>query len=647
MSESKSYEPLDPSSEEQSSFNNNPDQNNNKKQIQHTTTIGTINTDVSKRASVMHNATSKKPLLPETKTTESNSATLGELYQYADTVDYIMMFIGFWAAVGSGFCQPAFCLLFGTALDDLNSAGDIQTKINTLCVWLVVLGIGNLITATVQTGCWGYTGERQAQKFREHYTRAVLRQEIGWFDSVGANQLATKLADLTGQLRDGMTYKTADFIQYSSQVIGAVVVGLALDPYVALIMFACTPLIGGTATVWVGAIADATKGSAELYAQAGGLATESLTNIRTVTALNAQPDVISNYRKFLLNVMEIGIQKGLRVGMATGLLWFVVLCTYAITLWYGSIQIADTIEYGYTDYPRAQTGGKVYAAFFACLMGAFGIGQIAPPVAAFTSARVAAKSFLEIIRREPLIDGLSLEGEKPEQRPTGEVELNDVVFAYPSRPEITVCKGYNLKILPGESCALVGASGSGKSTVINLLLRFYDPNSGVVRLDGRNIKELNTRWLRAQIGYVGQEPVLFSGSIADNIAYGLDATFAPELAVIDSATASPSEIDRARQILRERVIEAATQANAHAFIAALPQGYETDVGGSGSSMSGGQKQRIAIARALIKKPAVLLLDEATSALDAVSEKIVQESIDKLQKSKTQTTIIIAHRYVFL
>ena len=327
-----------------------------------------------------------------------------------------------------------------------------------------------------------------------------------------------------------------------------------------------------------------------------------------------------------------------------GFMWFVVLCTYAITLWYGSQQIADTIQYGYTDFPRSQTGGKVYAAFFACLIGAFGLGQIAIPLSAVTTARVAAKQLLEIINRKPLIDGLSEEGEKFVERPEGLVEFKDVVFAYPSRPDTDVCKGYNLTISAGQSCALVGASGSGKSTVINLLLRFYDPQGGAVNLDGRNIKDLNTRWLRSQIGYVGQEPVLFSGTIADNIAYGLDVTFAPELSMINNPEShSQEEVAKAKEQLQARVVDAAMQANAHDFISSLPEGYNTDVGSSGSSISGGQKQRIAIARALIKKPVVLLLDEATSALDATSERVVQESIDKLQQSKQQTTIIIAHR----
>ena len=275
-------------------------------------------------------------------------------------------------------------------------------------------------------------------------------------------------------------------------------------------------------------------------------------------------------------------------------------------------------------------------------MGSMGMGQIAPPMSCFFEAKASAKPMLDVIRRRPLIDGLSDEGVKPTNKPLGKISIDNVVFAYPSRPHLTVCKGYNLEIESGETVALVGASGSGKSTVINLLLRFYDPQQGEIRLDGINIRDLNIRWLRANIGYVGQEPVLFSGTIAENIAYGLDATLYDEVRVLRDST-DPIERQKAQITLRERVEEAAKQANAHEFIMKFPQQYETDVGSSGSSMSGGQKQRIAIARALIKRPAVLLLDEATSALDAQSERLVQESIDKLQQSKAQTTIVIAHR----
>lgn len=277
-----------------------------------------------------------------------------------------------------------------------------------------------------------------------------------------------------------------------------------------------------------------------------------------------------------------------------------------------------------------------------------------------------------------------MKGVVPAPRATGRIELKNVNFRYPARPDVSVCKGYSLTIETGETVALVGPSGSGKSTIINLLLRFYDPDSGDILLDGVNIKDLNVRWLRSQIGYVGQEPVLFDGHIASNVMRGrsenieeaiLPLDVAMKEAEAEYAAAHPNKLlaclginqPQARTIIPQEekkgdiedrevelvsnslvnvpddVIEACKASNAHDFIVTFPKGYETEIGEGSIMVSGGQKQRIAIARALIKKPSILLLDEATSALDAASERIVQQSIDALAESKAQTTIIIAHR----
>ncbi|CAN0221631.1 unnamed protein product [Ectocarpus fasciculatus] len=223
-------------------------------------------------------------------------------------------------------------------------------------------------------------------------------------------------------------------------------------------------------------------------------------------------------------------------------------------------------------------------------------GQTAPGIAALGVARGAAVEVFEVLDRVPPIDSSSEKGLKP-ANVEGQVVFDSVGFSYPARPNDVVYGSLSLEVAVGKTLALVGPSGGGKSTMTKLLLRFYDPTSGTVTLDGTDIKSLNVAWYRQQIGYVGQEPVLFAGTIALNIANGkLGAA-------------------------QDEIIAAAKAANAHEFIKSFPESYNTEVGEGGFQLSGGQKQRIAIARAVIKDPAILLLDEATSALDSESEKV--------------------------
>jgi len=236
-----------------------------------------------------------------------------------------------------------------------------------------------------------------------------------------------------------------------------------------------------------------------------------------------------------------------------------------------------------------------------------------------SEARGAAIALFKRIDRGSLIDPTSPDGERlPEV--CGAIEFVDVDFAYPTRKAAPVCRGLSLSVAAGQAVALCGPSGCGKSTLVQLLERFYDPDAGSITFDGVDLRRLNLRWLRSQIGLVGQEPVLFVGTVAENIGYGKEG-------------ATQSEIEAA-----------ARAANAHTFITeGLPGGYGTQVGQGGGKLSGGQKQRVAIARALVKQPALLLLDEATSALDNESERVVQAAIDAALARERRTSITIAHR----
>jgi ATP-binding cassette subfamily B (MDR/TAP) protein 1 len=390
-----------------------------------------------------------------------------------------------------------------------------------------------------------------------------------------------------------------------------------------------------------------------------GIIGNAFTQMRTVSAFSVQFKIAKIYNDITRAKTEIYKKKAWISGFAKGLAEFTNNAVFAVLFYYAGILLAS----GEFEFENVMVG------IFSLMLASFGLGQALADLGDVREALHAAIRVFDTIDqgKGSTIDGLSVAGVRPEKHSSGRIDLCDVNFCYPTRPDSKVCQGYNLTIESGEMVALVGPSGSGKSTIMNLLLRFYDPLSGVVKLDGIDIKDLNVRWLRSQIGYVGQEPVLFKGSIAENIARGRpDFGDKPMMTIEEllkgqetifinkrKSTIAYGTINSNGDIemgsdpnigkIDDDVTDAAKSSHAHEFIMGFSDQYTTDVGESSIMVSGGQKQRIAIARALIKKPAVLLLDEATSALDATSERYVQESIDALQQSKMQTTIVIAHR----
>ena len=316
---------------------------------------------------------------------------------------------------------------------------------------------------------------------------------------------------------------------------------------------------------------------------------------------------LNKFTRNLTSMNLIGYLQSVTQGVSQGTVQLAIWSSVAVAFWYG----------GYLVSISEIKVGDMMKVFGMMLMSVIGFSMFFGVFQEVGKARTAGEKIVSVIKRKPMIQFSG--GIHPKEDLKGNIELKNVCFAYPTRPDTQVMKNFNLTIEPGQQVALVGPSGSGKSTTVALLEKFYEPDSGVIIIDGYKLKDLAPKYLDKQIGIVTQEPVLFAMTIRENILYSVDK----------------------KSVTEEDIIEAAKKANAHDFIMLLPKKYETKIGERGVSVSGGQKQRIAIARAVLQNPKILLLDEATSALDSEAEHEVQIALDKLMEGRT--TIIIAHR----
>nr|CDM63410.1 multidrug resistance protein 1 [Pyrrhula pyrrhula] len=546
------------------------------------------------------------------------------LFRYSSWSDKLLMILGTLLAVAHGSSLPFAMIIFGDMTDsfvtsgDTNFTGNVSTNLTSdmlnkleedmtrYAYYYSGIAAGVLLAAYIQTSFWTLAAGRQIKKIREKFFHAIMRQEIGWFDVNDVGELNTRLLDDVSKINDGIGDKIGLLVQALTTFVTGFIVGLIRGWKLTLVILAVSPVLGLSAALWAKVLSAFTDKEQAAYAKAGAVAEEVLGAIRTVIAFGGQEKEIKRYHKNLEDAKRIGIRKAITANISMGAAFLLIYASYALAFWYGTTLILTD------DY----TIGKVLTVFFSVLIGAFSIGQTAPSIEAFASARGAAYTIFNIIDNEPQIDSYSEAGYKPDHI-KGNLELNNVYFNYPSRPDVEILKGLNLKIDSGQTVALVGGSGCGKSTTVQLIQRFYDPKEGMVTIDGQDIKTLNIRYLREVIGVVNQEPVLFATTIAENIRYGRE------------------------DVTMQEIEKATKEANAYDFIMKLPNKFETVVGERGAQLSGGQKQRIAIARALVRNPKILLLDEATSALDTESESVVQAALDKAREGRT--TVVVAHR----
>ncbi|KAH1227695.1 ABC transporter B family member 1 [Glycine max] len=529
------------------------------------------------------------------------SVGFGELFRFSDGLDYILMAIGTVGAFVHGCSLPLFLRFFADLVNSFGSNANDLDKMTQEVVkyafYFLVVGAAIWASSWAEISCWMWTGERQSTRMRIRYLEAALDQDIQFFDTeVRTSDVVFAINTDAVMVQDAISEKLGNFIHYMATFVSGFVVGFTAVWQLALVTLAVVPIIAVIGGIHTTTLAKLSSKSQEALSQAGNIVEQTVVQIRVVLAFVGETRALQGYSSALRIAQKIGYRTGFAKGMGLGATYFVVFCCYALLLWYGGY----LVRHHYTN------GGLAIATMFSVMIGGLALGQSAPSMAAFTKARVAAAKIFRVIDHKPVIDRRSESGLELESV-TGLVELRNVDFSYPSRPEVLILNNFSLNVPAGKTIALVGSSGSGKSTVVSLIERFYDPSSGQVLLDGNDVKSFKLRWLRQQIGLVSQEPALFATTIRENILLG-------------RPDANQVEIE-----------EAARVANAHSFIIKLPEGYETQVGERGLQLSGGQKQRIAI----------LLLDEATSALDSESEKLVQEALDRFMIGRT--TLVIAHR----
>lgn len=547
---------------------------------------------------------------PKNKKEEPPSVPYYKLYSFADSYDVFLIFLGTLGACVHGVAIPVFFIFFGRLINAFGEYADdpetMSTEVSKNALYFLFLAIVVLIAAWLEVACWMHTGERQSARMRVAYLKAMLAQDVGFFDTdATTGETVSRISSDTLLVQDAISEKAGNYVHYMARFISGFAVGFTSVWQLTLVTVAVVPLIaiagGSYAVVMIGL----TSRSQKAYSKAGEIAEEAISQIRTVYSFVGEKKAVKKYSNALETTLQLGKKGGLAKGLGVGCTYGLLFGAWALLLWYAHILVLHNVT----------NGGEAFTTILNVIISGIALGQAAPNLTTFGKGKAAGYNILSMIAKKPLVnrnrDGSIL------CQVRGQIQLKNVAFSYPSRPDVQIFQNLCLTIPAGKSAALVGGLGSGKSTVIALIERFYDPSSGEVLLDGFNIKNLELQWLREQIGLVNQEPALFATSILENILYGKDGATIQEIQ------------------------DAAKAANAHAFIDSLPNGYDTQVGEKGVQLSGGQKQRVAIARAMLKNPSILLLDEATSALDSGSESIVQEALDRLMLGRT--TVVVAHR----
>ena len=550
----------------------------------------------------------REPLLKEEKR-KLNRQNLGKL---AGIFRYILPYkgkfiLGMFCLVISSLTLLSFPFVASKLLEVANGKTDwVFTSIDSIAVLLLSILLVQAIFSFFRVYFFTQVSERSMASLRGHLYEKLLYLPLSFYDSQRTGDIMSRITSDVSLLQDTFSITLAEFIrQIITLTVGSFVI-FFFTPKLAGFMVAIFPVLVIVGLVFGNFIRRISRQVQDALAYANVIVEETLQAIPIVKAFTSERFENERYSKAQSNVVRIAIKASKYRGAFISFIILALLGSIVLILWFGAYQVQSgeiTAE--------QLTNFIFYTVFIGGSIAGLGdlFGQIQKAIGA--SERV-----LQIMSSP---GELTLETKKESLKLEGSIEYRTVHFSYPTRPEVEVLKGINLAISPGEKIALVGSSGAGKSTIVQLLLRFYELSQGSILVDGKAVEEYSLESYRANLGIVPQEVILFGGTILENIRYG-------------KQTATQEEVKAAAQ-----------KANALDFIEKFPEGFNTLVGERGVKLSGGQRQRIAIARAILKNPKILILDEATSSLDAESERLVQDALNKLMQDRT--TIIIAHRLV--